>query len=162
MKRILPFLLILLLGCTTVHENFKYGGAEEDMTNGMSIYHQLELSYVENVKGKDLVIVKPMPLDKRFVLPESTNGLAIGVYVKNTREVSYEIWENYEILYDNNTEPYYIKRKLENSRLPDMVRSVILPRYSGTEVIYTVEIVSEGGQRLFVIGDVKYYVGVKK
>ena len=150
------------MGCTTVHESFKYGGAEEDMVNGMSIYHQLELSYVENVKGKDLVITKPMPLGERFVLPESTNGLAIGVYVKNTKEVQYEIWEVYELLYDNNTEPYYIRRKLEKSRLPDMVRSVILPRHTGSEVIYKVEIVSEGGEKLFTIGDVKYYVGVKK
>lgn len=150
------------MGCTTVHESFKYGGAEENMVNGMSIYHQLEMSYVENVKGKSIVIVTPMRLDERFVLPESTNGLAIGVYVKNTKEVEYEIWENYEVLYDNNTEPYYIKRKLEKSRLPDMVRSVILPRQPGSEVIYKVEIVSRGGERLFVIGDVKYYVGVKK
>ena len=162
MKRFLPLILIvsMLIGCATTHEEFTYGGVEEDMRNGLSVYYQLELSYIEDVEGKSVIVSKPIPIDSSFIIPETTNGLAFGLYIKNSKEINYEIWEEYEVLQDKNTEPYYIKRRLNKSRLPDMVLSINLPRQKGTEVVYKVRIVSDGGVTLFSIGNAKYSVGV--
>jgi len=160
-KKLLPLLLVILMvGCASVHESFKYGGMEEDFTSGISVFYQLEISYTEKVKGKEITLVRPMPMGKEIQLPKTTNGLALGLYVKNTNDLEFEVWEHYEVLYDKNTEPYYIKRRLEKSRLPDMVRTINLPRQIGSEVVYKVEIVSSGGVNLFTIGEVKYSVGV--
>jgi hypothetical protein len=162
MKRLfLLGFIFLFLGCaTTVHEKFTYGGTKDSMANGMSIYYQLEMSYMKEVEGKQIVVVQPQAIGKHIELPKTTNGFALGVYIKNTKDIEYEIWENFTLLYEKNTEPYYIKRRLEKSRLPDMVRSIDLPRQSGSEVIYKVEVVSSGGVSLFTIGEIKYSVGV--
>ncbi len=161
MKKLLPLLLfiVLMVGCSTT-ESFKYGGMEENFSTGISVYYQLELSHTEKVKGKEVTFVNPMPIGKEIKLPKTTNGLALGIYVKNTKDVSYEVWESYEVLYGKSTEPYYIKRRLKKSRLPDMVQSIYLPLQNGTKVIYKVEIMSEGGVNLFTIDNVKYSVGV--
>ena len=167
MRKLLPLLLffILMVGCTTTRESFKYGGMEEDFSNGVTVFYQLEISFTQKMKNnegevKEVTVVKPMPIGKKINLPKTTNGLVLGLYIKNTKDVNYEVWEHYEVFYNKNTEPYYIKRRLEKSRLPDMVQSINLPRQNGSEVVYKVEVVSDGGVNLFTIGDVKYSVGV--
>jgi hypothetical protein len=158
--------MVLFVGCSTLHESFKYGGSEDNFKEGVSIYYQLEISKIIKVKRGDETVdvleVKPVPIGKEFDVDDQVNGLALGVYVKNTREKEVEVWERFELYYGKDTEPYYISRKLEKSRLPDMVRTINLPRKEGSIVVYRVEVVDGSGYNLFTIGDIKYSVGVKK
>lgn len=152
--------MVLFVGCTTIHENFQYGGSDKNFKEGIEIYYQLEISQIIKVEKEDklvdTVFVKPVPIDEPFKVEENVNGLAMGLYVKNTRDIKFEVWERYELFYGKNTEPYYISRKLEKSRLPDTVLSIRLPREHGIRVIYNVDVVSESGANLFTIGEIRY------
>lgn len=159
-RKLLPILMVLFVGCTTIHENFQYGGSDKNFKEGVEVYYQLEISQIIKVKREDelmdTVFVKPMPINKPFKVEENVNGLAIGLYIKNTKKKKFEVWERYELFYGNDTEPYYIQRKLESSGLPDTVLSIRLPRERGTRVNYNVEVVSESGANLFTIGEIRY------
>ena len=156
-------LAALLFGCATTHEKFTYGGYTESHEQKMTAFHQYELLYTANVKGKLTPKAEPFMMDRQFVLPESTIELGIGVYIKNPKKNYYEIWEEYEVTYENTNEPYYIKRRLSKSELPDKVLRIRLPRQNGAEYIYRVMIIDAVGSTLFRMGDAKYQtMGSKK
>jgi len=154
---------LLFTGCATTHEKFTYGGYTESHEQKMTAFHQYELLYTANVKGKLVKRAEPFMMERQFVLPESTIELGIGVYIKNPKKNYYEIWEEYEVTYENTNEPYYIKRRLSKSELPDKVLRIRLPRQNGAEYIYRVMIIDAVGSTLFRMGDAKYQtMGSKK
>ena len=146
----------LFAGCATTKEKFTYGGYVESHEQKMTVYHQYELLYTANVKGKLTPKAEPFMMERQFVLPESTIELGIGIYIKNPTKTYYEIWEEYEVTYENTNEPYHIKRRLSKSELPDRVLRIKLPRKSGAEYVYRVKVIDAVGSIMFRMGDAKY------
>jgi len=159
MNRVIAvFMMILLLGCATTHEKFTYGGYEDNHEQKMTVYHQYEIVRVMEVKGRLIQKAMPFALDKKFEISKDVIDLGMGLYVKNPTNTYYEVWEEYEVLYDNTNEPYQIKRRLSKTELPDMVLRIKLPRQSGAEYHYRVKVIDAVGSTLFRMGDADYYV----
>ena len=160
MKKIIGvgMLLVALLfaGCATTTEKFTYGGYTESHEQKMTVFHQYELVYTAEVKGKMVPKAVPFMMNKNFELPKETIELGMGLYIKNPKNNYYEIWEEYEVLYENTNEPYLIKRRLSKSELPDMVLRIKLPRRSGAEYKYRVKVMDAVGSTLFRMGDAEY------
>jgi len=95
-------------------------------------------------------------MNKQFDLPKETIELGMGLYIKNPKNNYYEIWEEYEVLYENTNEPYLIKRRLSKSELPDMVLRIKLPRRVGSEYKYCVKVMDAVGSTLFSMGYAEY------
>ena len=140
---------LLFTGCATTHENFTYGGYTESHEQQMTVFHQYELVYTANVKGKLVPKAVPFMMNKSFELPSETIELGMGLYIKNPKN-------NYYVLYENTNEPYLIKRRLSKSELPDRVLRIKLPRRSGAEYKYRVKVMDAVGSTLFRMGDAEY------
>lgn len=161
LKRLLPLVLFLafLGGCATVHESFQYSDSNTNFNNGMTIYYQIEMSYIDTVKDKEVMQVVQVPINKEFKVHEKANGLAMGIYIKNTKDLKYFLLEEFSVLHNGEDEPYEIKHKMKTSSLPEKVYSIKLPISDGEKVRYAVKVMSEGGAELFRIGDVIYTKG---
>jgi hypothetical protein len=147
---------LLFTGCATTHEKFTYGGYTESHEQKMTVFHQYELVYTAEVKGKLVPKAVPFMMNKKFDLPKEIIELGMGLYVKNPMKNYYEIWEEYEVLYENTNEPYLIKRRLSKSELPDRVLRIKLPRQVGAEYKYRVKVMDAVGSTLFCMGDAEY------
>ena len=147
---------LLFTGCATTHEKFTYGGYTESHEQKMTVFHQYELVYTAEVKGKLVPKAVPFMMNKKFDLPKETIELGMGLYVKNPTKNYYEIWEEYEVLYENTNEPYLIKRRLSKSELPDRVLRIKLPIQNVAEYNYRVKIIDTVGVEMFRMGDAIY------
>lgn len=148
----------MLTACGSTREKFTYGGYVESHEQQMIVYHQYELSYVIDVKGKKVTRTEPFAMNRIFALPTTTTELAMGLYVKNIKEEYYEVWEIYEVLYDGTNEPYHIKRRLQRLELPDKVLRISLPKQNGAFYNYRIELLDSVGSVLFSMGNAKYKV----
>ena len=149
---------LLFTGCATTKENFTYGGYTDSHEQQMTIFHQYELVYTAEVKGKLTPKAVPFMMEREFVLPKSTIELGIGIYIKNPMKNYYEVWEKYEVTYKNTNEPYHIKRRLLKSDLPDKVLRINLPKQKEAFYNYKIELLDSVGSVMFSMGNAKYKV----
>ena len=148
----------LFAGCATTTEKFTYGGYTESHEQKMTVFHQYELVYTAEVKGKMVPKAVPFMMNKQFDLPKETIELGMGLYIKNPMKNYYEVWEKYEVTYKNTNEPYHIKRRLLKSELPDKVLRINLPKQKEAFYNYKIELLDSVGSVMFSMGNAKYKV----
>jgi len=151
------FLMAFLVGCATTQKN-DYAEYVEDYEQKLTIYAQYELTYIDFVKGQEVRRTEPFALNRKFSLPKTTTDLALGLYIGNPRGTYYEVWEEYEVLYNKTNEPYHIKRRLDKLELPEKVLRITLPRQHGADYIYKVKLMDAVGNVLFRMGNAEYSV----
>ena len=148
---------MIATGCATT-QSHDYAEYVENHEQSMVFYSQFELTYKDFVKGREVLRTEPFALNRKFSLPSTTTDLALGLYVSNPKKIYYEVWEEYEVLYNETNEPYHIKRRLDKLELPEKVLRITLPRQHGAVYTYKVKLIDAVGNVIFRIGSAEYSV----
>jgi hypothetical protein len=152
-----------LFGCAGTQTN-TIGGYENNMETGLSVYHQYIITSISTNKNEKIIeTTYAFKADLNEDIPSNVVKLSLTMLVVNPYKVNFEVWENIQFT-NLDTDKVYLKHKKlrHNSQLlPEEFVSVDLPlvldEYS--QVIFSVDILSESGKLLYSTHRAEYKIG---
>lgn len=156
------FAILFLFGCSTTSHTI--GGYHNNMATGLSVYHQYVATQLGKTKNGEFVESKIIfKTDQNEDLPSNIVGLHLSMTVVNPYEQKFEVWENLEFK-NLETDKVYLKHKklrYISQPLPEELISVDMPLMLDvySQVIFSVDILDNSGNKLYSTYIAKYKIG---
>jgi hypothetical protein len=159
--------ILFLFGCSTTTNSHTVGGFHNNMETGLSVYHQYVAIHLGKTKNGELVKSEIIfKADQNENLPSNIVGIRLSIRVINPYNQKFEVWENLEFK-NLETDKIYLKHKklrYISQPLPEELISVKMPFVLDvySQVIFSVDILDENGNKLYSTYIARYKIGSEK
>ena len=147
-------LILFIFGCASTTTKENSGGYENNLSAGISFYHQyISTKLLKNKKGELVEVKYVFNQDEKKDVSYDLVNLHLSLLVLNPYNLKYSIWENLEFINLETNKAYFKHRKLvgNSQLLPEELFSIGLPlmleEYS--QVIFSVDVLSESGDLIY-------------
>ena len=156
--------LLILCGCASTSSIDKVGGYQNNMATGLQFQYQYFYTFISTDQNGKLIETESLfKTDQNEDLPSNIVKLKIGMLVINPHKQKFEVWENLQFI-NLETDKIYLKHKklrYQSQLLPEEIVYLDLPLVleEYTQVIFSVDILTESGELLYDTYKAEYKIG---
>lgn len=154
-------LILFIFGCSTTKITKNSGGYENNLSTGLSFYHQyISTKLLKNKKSEFVEVKYVFSPDEKKDVPHNLVNLHLSLLVQNPYNLKYSIWENVEFINLETNKAYFEHKKLvgNSQLLPEELFSIGLPLMleAYSQVIFSVDVVNESGETIYSTYEITY------